>query len=391
MLYIDDVKVDRLKMADTFGADLMGIEKQPSFELDKKFVFTDKANGNISKVNKGVSIRTKFRTILPGTRQEVEVRYATSRVPQKNSNGTAFDYLPRYTLLEGQKFAFQGDLDLALFIFLYPENTVSPCRVPGRRYTDRYEFIDSKARAIKRMNTISQKRKALDHAETTDFYNLMLLAKGLNVPGAAQMDEDTLRVAMLEYADDPKTADKYARAIDDAVVKIEGRITHMIDQGLFKIHKSGNARQWRWAAGNRDGETVGPFMTNPQQDAKKTLLNFLLSNLHEYQADIYETTNAIKAREKAAQFLKENEVKETTATVQSPVNDNQEDDILSGYKGIELPDWNVWNDVRSFVEGQGYKKIPADCKLLAEAGKEGHITSENVSTFLKQNFKRAED
>src|SRR5690606_31089553 len=98
MLYVDDKKIDRKELADKFGVDLAGIEKQPSFELDKKFIFIDKANGNVPKVNKGFEIRNKFRTVQPGTRQEIEVRYCVNRVPQPGSNGTAFDYNPRYTL-----------------------------------------------------------------------------------------------------------------------------------------------------------------------------------------------------------------------------------------------------------------------------------------------------
>jgi len=390
MLFIDDKKVDRQKLADMFGVDLAKIEAQPSFELDKSQIKVDRANGNVPKVGNGISIRPKFRCTIPGTKQKAEIRYAQSQTPEKNSNGTSFDYKPRYVTNEGSKFSFLGDLDLGLFMFLYPGNTFSPCREAGRRYDNLYEFVDTKARAIKRLGAINAKTKALSHAERTDIFDLRIIAKGLNVPGVEKMDDDTVRVTMMEFADNPATTQKYIDAINSSTTKYDGRIVNLIDKGIIAIKKIGGNRQWYWVKGDREGEPIGNVIVNPQQDASKYIRNYMLSNLDVYGVEIMETTSTMSARAKADAYLSANDPQVSTVNG-SPDFDTVKEVTGIRIGGVDLPDWNDWNAVRAFVEKKGYKKVPGDIKVLQVAGQEGHINEDNVDIFMEENMRKAED
>lgn len=380
MLFVDDKKVSRQELARMFGIkDLSKIDKNPIFELHKSQVKKDRFNLNAPRVGKGIQLRPKFRATKPGTTEKVEVRYAESSAPEKGSNGAIISYKPRYILIEGSVFKFTHNKELALFLYLHPGNVYSPCREPGGKYTDYFEYVDTQARAVQRLKIIQDKTKALRHAEQSDIFDLRLVAKSLDIPKADTMDDDTLRVTMMEYADNPITTKKYADAIESRTTLYDGRIVNLIDNGYLVVERIGNYRQWKWAKGLRSGESVGEPIIDAKFDAKKYIRNYLLSNLSIYEPEIVQTNDELLARMKAEAHL---------SSLASQSDDNEE---VYSNEEIPLPNWENLNEVKEFVYEKGYNRSPEKIKMLRDAALNGHINAENVDVFLDQNFNKRED
>lgn len=377
MLFIDDEKISAPKLAELFKVDLNKIVKKPSFRRIIEHVHKDKIHPGVIKLGEGIDFRSKFRAVHPEKKMEVEIRYAKSNFPKKVGDKSFYDYQPRYVSFPKETLSVKKDPELALFYFLHPNNILSPL---SNGKTGKYTFIDTAKETLLKMNNLSKLEKALSHAKNIDEVNMRILAKGLRISRVDEKEEDLLRAELMEFAVNPVTMSRYIDAMESSLTLVEGKIINLIDKGVLQCYKIGSARQWKWAAGNREGEPVGPQILNPTQDAKNQIINYILSNLGQYNNDLNDVTSDLSAKKKAEEFLKsQNEQSEQAI----PVPDYLK---VSHTASIGLPDPNNNEDVKSFVDSQGYKKIPAHVKQLKEALLDGSVNADNIFEFMSNIF-----
>lgn len=397
MLILEDKKISRKELADIFGVDLFKLEKQPSFEIDKSKVSKDKANGGVIKVNAGTSMRSRFYFEDPKTGVTKELRYAKS-VNQENIGGKLQPkYSPHYVsyfkmLADGHqnantKFSFQDDLDLAMYFYLHPQNKFSPLRSKRNKNTPvGYEFIDTKARALDKMKTLDMKAEAMSHAKNIDTFKMAILAKGLGFKRVDNTDEDTLRANLLEFANNKPSV--YMDAVNSGVTMMEGLIVNLIDKGALQLDKIHGVRQWKWTLGDREGEIVGNQITNPTQDAKAAIKTYLLNNIHTYNVVINSITDNMKAKERAKEFFSASKSDDSGVNV---IGDKLPEYLREVNQEVEdnpLP--TSFAEARDYVEGRGYKKLPAKIKVFFDAVTSGEVTKDNVGHFLRELYTEEE-
>lgn len=389
MLLIDNQLVSRRELADKFSIDLAKIEKQPSFEVDKSKISIDRANGNITKVNAGTSIRSHFYSTDPKTGLTIEVKYAKGKSEKTVGEKRYTEYSPRYVKYfkdlqdggqhSGTKFSFQDDLDLAMYFYLNPQNKFSPLRNKSKKGAIGYEFIDTKARAVDKMSNLNKTATAMAHAKDIDDFKLIIMAKGLGFQKVDSKDVDTLRADLLEFA--LKKPEAYMNAVETGIVHSEGLIINLIDRGVLSLNKQHGIRQWEWTSGEREGEPVGPQITNPTQDAKSVIKTYILNNIHTYNSVLNSITDTMNAREKAAAFFK--------------VDSEEKDVVGDGLpEHLRVINQNVdtsplptdFQSAKAYVEAKGYAKTPTNVKAFIEAVNSGEVTQDNASSFLRELY-----
>jgi hypothetical protein len=392
MLLIDDKLVSRRELADKFGIDLVKLEKQPSFEIDKSKISNDRANGNVAKVNAGTSIRSHFYAVDAKTGLTIEIKYAKGKSERTVGDKRYTEYSPRYVRFfkelqdggqhSGTKFSFQDDLDLAMYFCLHPQNKFSPLRSKSKKTTVGYEFIDSKARAIDKMSNLNKTAESMAHAKDIDDFKLVIMCKGLGFQKVDSKELDTLRADLLEFALNKPEA--YMTAIETGIVHSEGLIINLIDRGVLSLTKTHGVRQWEWTSGEREGEPIGSPITNPTQDAKSSIKTFILNNIHTYNSVLNSTTDAINAKEKAKAFFK------TDVEEKKIVGDALPEHLKSVnqelYESTPLP--VDFQSAKEYVGAKGYAKIPTNVKTFLEAIKAGDVTEDNASAFLRQLYEK---
>ena len=392
MLLIDNEKVSRDELAKRFKFDLSKIEKQPSFEVDKSKISKDKANGNVIKVNAGTSIRSHFYVNDPITKVNVQVKYAKGQQTKQVGKEMVTEYSPRYVKFfketgdgghnSSTKFSFQDDLDLAVYFYLNPQNRFSPLRAKNNKKEIGYEFIDTKARALDKMSGLNKTADAMAHAKAMADDAVVIISKGLGFQKVDSKDTDTLRADLLEFA--LKKPTEYMDAVNTGIVRTEGLIVNLIDRGVLVLDKINGVRQWKWASGEREGESIGSQITNPTQDAKSVIKNYILNNLHIYKTVLETTTDNLKSKEKAKEFFKAQEVESNVIGEDLPEHLRE---VNQTKPTILLPqDFQACKD---FVEARGYKKLTNKIKILNDGIQDGSVTSDNIERFLEQIY--AED
>mgnify|MGYP001568042253 FL=1 len=141
----------------------------------------------------------------PKKKIKVEIAYALSTRTETVGNIERTINEPRYITYKGEKFSFKEDIDKALWMYLHPMNKFSPLRDADSKAKSGFEFIDVGKRTKARMTEMSGLRKALDHAEHIDDYNLVIMAKGLGFGGVDSKDPEELRADLMSFATNPRT------------------------------------------------------------------------------------------------------------------------------------------------------------------------------------------
>ena len=352
-------------------ADYNKIVKKPSFEVSKDRRRVDTVNGGVIKTPKASGMRSHFMATNPSTGLKVEIRYAQSSNPKIVGDRVIDNFEPRYVDVKGATFAFQNDIDLAVYLFLHPNNSLSKLRT--NKGKAKYEYIDTKKRSEAKMATIDALQEALSHAKNISEDLLIILAKGLGIKGVEKKDAADVRADVMEFAS--KYPKVYLEKSGTEITYIEGRITNLIDKGIVKLNTVGSIRRWSWTSGEREGEHILDII-NVTQDAKSALRNYFFNDISKHMSILNNITNDIGSREKANRELQR---------MQEEANPVVELESTDKVIGDALPDYlknQGAGEVQEFKKTIKFTKEDAIEALTDEFGNPPHHKS--VEKWLRE-------
>jgi len=389
MLFVDKKQVTREELAFRFGIDLKKIEKRPEFEATKSFI--DRINGGRKKSPAGHNTLCKFMVQDPKTKMTVEIRYAETNNQRVVGDRVIDKFEPRQIVFSGSAMAFDKtnptDLDKALYLALYPSNAFSPFRTE-RSGKAKHEFIDTSARAEKRIGEINNMGEAILHATQVDGEDMRIFAKGLNIAGIEYKEDREVRADLMEYAQKNPTV--YIKAKDSQLTIIEGRIENFIDKGIFKLEQIGNVRRWTWTSGPKEGEIITDII-NTTQEAKQALKNHIFNNINEFMPLLNTLTQTLSSRitaEKALKDLAEQSAGQQIASQQ--FKQTIGDELPEHLKNINSTEQiDLGGLPTSFAEATDYlekavgKRTPALASKLMKGINAGEITEDNIVEAIR--------
>lgn len=384
-LYIDDVQVDPRKLATMVGIDEKKYEriiKKPTFELDKSRIAKKRTINSPLAKKPSKGIITSFWFKHEGIMKRL--RYAEAQIPKVEGGIMRYQYEPGRLNVEGSLVNFRNSPDKAFFMFLNPGNPSSPF---ADRTKKKFAFMDTIEATAKAASEMSDIQKALTHATNMEEEELVIVAKGLKLLTSDDYDLAELRVRLQQFAINPVTNKRYILAMTDDMVRIEGRIRNLVDKGIFKIEKRGSSRQWVWAQGAREGEHIGEYIMNPNEDAVQRLFNFIKANLSDYLFDLRNSTEILKADRKAREVLAAE--RNAAPSVDVPAHLAAVNSEMPA--GLSLKERLVsFGDFKDFVGEKGYPKNNKLIKDFQNAVEEGIVTDADVNPFLVKLFEKAE-
>jgi len=365
------------------GIDFKDIKKKPSFEVSTNKRKIDKVNGGVTKVPAGNSIRTHFFVEDPDSGLKSEIRYAKSHRTNPVGNALLDVFEPRYIQFKGNKNEFKGDLDLAVYRYLHPSTSTSPYK-SGQPVV---EYIDTKARAKSKSDSIDAVTTALKHADVIADDKMVILAKGLGIKGVDKMELDEVRSELKQYAYQfPKIYNEKASL---QLTQIEGKIIHLIDKGVFKLVNIAGIRRWEWAKGEREGERIVDIM-NSAQDAKQALKNHIFSNMQvgDWMNQLESVNSEMSAKEAAAKYLSSIEVVDVDKSGHQVVGDNLPDHLKTVEEDVVFPTDNA--EAMSFLSDlrtDGKNASWGHVAQFLEGVSKGEVTKDNYKNWVKREFK----
>lgn len=376
-LFIDDEQVKPKDFAIRLGIKSDAYDrlvKKPSFKLDASREVKKKTIKSPEKPTFGIKSSFWFEDKTDGLTKKLI--YAESRSPKVEGGIRTWVYTPSYINLKAGLVAFPKDEAKALYMYLRPGNPASPFAGKYKMFT----FIDRVADTLRMASDMSNIQKALSHATNVEEEELVILAKGLKIISNDDYDISELRLLLQQYAINPKTNSLYIDGMENEMVRIEGRIRNLVDKGMFKIEKRGNARQWIWNLDSKKGELIGELMMNPNDDAMLKLMNHIKTNLGDYIYDLRNTTVIIQADRKAKEFLKSEKVVNQVPDHLLMVNT----DMSGGSEASSAlkEEIKTYQEARDFLGNKGYGKASAHAKALLQAVQEDQVNESNIDSFL---------
>lgn len=371
MLVINDKIISRTDLCAKFGVDIERIKKRPEFEGLKSWI--DHSNGGKKKFNAGSSVLARILVEDKNNELPLEIRYAISR--RKNKDNDDYDYSPARVTFEGEGMQLSEDLDLAVFAYLHPTNALSPFHKAGDKSS--FEFVDTTARASKRINDLDALGEAIVHAKTIAGQDARILAKGLGIPGIEGKEDREVSADLMDYAS--KNPSIYLQKKSQRITMVEGQIEHFIDKGIFKQETIGETRRWLWTAGQRTGEVILDIY-NVTQNAREALKNHILNDLNNYIFLLNNMNDSISSREKAIRDLDQIPDPATGNVIGNQLPDHLKK-IGSG--GV-LP--TNFNEAKEYLLGKTGKSFaPKTLAALYKGVNEKTITDINISDWMIEN------
>lgn len=371
MLVINDKIISRTDLCKRFEVDIERIKKRPEFEGLKSW--TDHANGGKKRFNSGSNVLARILVEDKDNEMPLEIRYAVSR--RKNKDNDDYDYSPARVTFEGEGMQLSEDLDLAVFAYLHPTNSLSPFHKAGDKSS--FEFVDTTARATKRINDLDALGEAIVHAKTISGNDARILAKGLGIPGIEGKEDREVSADLMDYAS--KNPAVYLQKKSQRITMVEGQIEHFIDKGIFKQETIGETRRWIWTAGQRTNEVILDIY-NVTLNAREALKNHILGDLNNYLFLLNNMNESISSREKAIRDLETIPDPKTGETIGNNLPDHLKNIGIGGV----LP--KTFNEAKDYLTAKTGKSFAP--KIIAQLYKgvnEGTIDDANVSDWLSEN------
>lgn len=379
MLFEDRKKVSAEYLMKKYATleDLKKVLKKPSFEIAPHRKKIDRVNGGRIKTPAGNAFRSNFYATDPETKTRVEIRYALSHNPRIVGTTVIDNFEPRYVNFDGSVKEYAGDQDLAVYMFLNPNNAGSPLRDKNNKAKAKIDYIDARKRNDDKAKDIAIATQAMAYASALGHKDALILAKGLGIKGINKKDEDLVKVDVQEYA--MKNPKQFMLKVNDQTTMIEGRVMHLVDKNIIKLTQIGNVRRWLWTSGAFKDEILVDVI-NPSQDPREALKNHIFSDINKYHNILNGLADSVDSRDKARQDLAKAEVvymDEVKVGGDLPEHLKSVNDEFV-YPGSESKTVEPESDDYTFEEAQAI--------MTAEAnGKKPHHLS--VQAYIKNNKK----
>lgn len=407
-LYVDDKQVNPKTFVLGLGIEEKKYEriiKRPTFKLDKGRVQKKKT------INSPLAKKTTYGIITSFWFRDKDgmmkrLRYAESQQPKVEGGVMRYNYEPGRLNVEGGTVNFLGAPDKAIFMFLNPGNPTSPFADKTKK---KFAYMDTIEQTKADADSMSNIQRALTHATTMEEEELVIVAKGLKLLKNDDYELEELRVRLQQFAINPATNKRYVQAMDDDMVRIEGRIRNLVDKGIFKLDKRGSTRQWIWAQGSREGEYIGESIMNGNEDAIQRLFNYIKANLGDYLYDLRNSTGILQADRKAREVLAAEKNKPAVVEVPAhlaainneppappvapPVDTETFTPVptpppVAGFPTLK-DRVTTFAQARDFVGEKGYPKNSTLIKTLWDAIQEGVATDDNINSYMVKLFEKA--
>lgn len=370
MLLLNGEIISRTDLCKRFDVNIATIVKRPEFEGTNSW--PDLANHGKKRYPAGSNQLARF--FVEDGELPMEVRYCeTRRKDPKDSD--LWIYHPVRVSMPGAGQQFSEDLDLAIFWYFHPINALSPFHKKGEK--SKFEFIDTMARAGKRIDDLDALGEAILHAKTITGEDARILAKGLGIQGLHGKEDREVTAALMDFAH--KEPSVYLSKKGERITMIEGQIEHFIDKGIFIQDTIGETRRWKWSAGQRSGETILDIY-NVTINAREALRNHILNDLNNYLFLLNNMNDSISARDKAIKSL------DTIPDVKTgQVIGNELPEYLKsiGKAGV-LP--RNFNDAVDYLQLRtGRRQSNVKNAALHKAVVSGEIHDGNIGQWIEEN------
>lgn len=350
--------------------------KKPLFEINPALILKDPANGpGAVKHRNAMEFPAYFRTQLK-TGEDVEIRYCTNRTPDVKTHGQTEKFAPRMVEFDGRAEFIKDDKDKAIYFWLHFYNKTSPFRVVGLPHE--YDLVDDDARANELIAGLTLKGKATSHAAALQGDQMVIIAKGMRIPGASTMEPLMIKAQLMQYASDNPAA--YLNAAESQVNHIQGLIFDSIDKGIFVMENVYNSKRWKWNMGVKKGEVIVE-MSSSVVDDNEALLTHISQHINEFLPVLIDTSKTINAKSNLDKALSNVNVMDMLGYNDNPPQQSGKDNIQPPVE-TGLP--------KSYAEAMAYlgnkigKKTPALAKRLNDGIGDGSIGPENIEMILAE-------
>lgn len=377
------------------------ILKKPLFEINPANLVNDSRNNGPGavRVRQGMEFPAVFRVKLSDG-NTVEIRYCTNRTPDVKTHGQTEIYTPKKVPFEGKAEFLNDEQDKAVFYYLHFYNRQSPFRGEGFQYEGKpyeYEFQDDIAKANIAIAAIELRSKATYHASQLQGEELLIVAKGMRIDGANELEPEMVRARLMQFAD--AQPQKYLDMSASTVNHIEGLILDAIDKHILIMDNSAGVKRWRWAVGERKDEVIVE-LPNSVPNHKEALIthiqqmpgvvNTFIPLLMNARVQLLAKNNITeKAKEvNIMDLLKQeshnagtSEENEREYSDWADANTTNHDDVI-----YRLP--ATREEASELLGSRGASKAPMTIKQLLDGIKDGTINLENIAVFIAANQKK---
>lgn len=413
MLFINKKEVKASDVGKIIGyhVPLDKIKKKPLFEINPALMSKDPANGaGAIKCRQSMEFPAVFFT-KSKTGETLEIRYATTSTPDMKTLGQSNKYSPRMVEFDGKAEFIGDDLDKAVYYWLHFYNEGSPFRAAGIPFD--YSLVDDDAKANKLISELTLKGKATSHAAALNEDEMILIAKGMKIPGASSMELLMVRAQLMQYASNSPA--QYLAAAQSTVNQVKGLIYDSIDKLIFVCENTHNIKRWKWGKGPKEGQLIFE-MSSTVQDENEALINHISQSpgaVNEIIPILIGTVNTLKGNTKQAEnfagidvFAQLNlkgasepgvivPILEQAPPFENPPADDEVDEDydetpptdeerLNALAGIYLPLPKDFEESKEYLMKHiGNKKAPLTSRLNKGVA-DGSITLENIEEVLEE-------
>lgn len=255
---------------------LTALFKKPLFEINPALVIPDRANGpGATKVRQGMDFPAYFRVKLKNG-EDVEIRYCVNMTPDPKFEGRTDLYSPKKVVFDGKAEFIKGDEDKALYYYLHFFNKQSPFRQEGSQYFNfpfEYEFQNDAEKADLQIAKIEARTAATIHASKLSDEQIMIIAKGMRIPGVNGMEPRMVKASLMDYAN--QNPEVYMEKAGSQLNHFQGLIFDAIDSRILILEEGNNIRRWVWGEGPKKDQLIMELPTT-SGNHKEALVTHIL-------------------------------------------------------------------------------------------------------------------
>lgn len=297
MILVDNKQLKPEEVGQMFNIPVETVKKYAEFKINENLKGYDLGSRKKRDTQERLFPAVFFAEDKSGVNREI--RYASRKSQVKDRDGRVTDkFAPRKVKIDGD-ITVVNELSLALFLYINPKSKNSPFRDQGPVMWE-YEFVDRQAVAKQNVGRGESMKSALNHASASKGPDLKLLAKGMGLQNLDSMTELEIQAELTNLA--LQNPQEYIDKAGKQTTKMDGRIIHAIDKGIFKFDQSFGTPKYLWAMGPNKGQLICE-VTNQSITPELYLQNFIKANLDKFYTQLLAILDNVNVEEQAEAFL----------------------------------------------------------------------------------------